>query len=111
MFMCKMFTADVGLIAISVPCLRIFISGRFLNGIQFAGQSIFQAVGDGKAAMYVAAFRKVILIIPLAFILPSLFGLGVNGVFWAEAISDMLAALNAGVTFKIRRKKIFNYKI
>ena len=57
---------------------------------QFAGQSTFVALGKSKQAVFFSLFRKAIIVIPLTIFLPQLFGLGVNGVFLAEPISNFI---------------------
>ena len=56
--------------------------------------------------MFLALLRKVILLIPLAIILPTIGNLGVNGLFIAEPISDVLAVLTTVTMFALNVKKI-----
>jgi Na+-driven multidrug efflux pump len=56
--------------------------------------------------MYNAAVRKLVLIIPLALLLPGLWGLGTDGVFLSECISDVLAAGNTVIVYLLLRKRI-----
>ena len=62
------------------------------------------ALGQAKISLFIAMLRKVILLIPLALILPRFFG--VMGVYYAEPISDIAAALTCGVLFALSFKKI-----
>ena len=61
---------------------------------QFAGQTAFQSLGKAKQAIFFSLFRKAIIVVPLTIILP-LCGLGVEGVFWAEPISNAVGGLAA----------------
>jgi Na+-driven multidrug efflux pump len=61
--------------------------------LHFGGQSTFLALGRSKQAIFFSLFRKVIVVVPLTFILPKLWGLGVDGVFWAEPVSNILSGL------------------
>lgn len=61
--------------------------------LQFAGQSVFVALGKSKNAVFFSIFRKVIIVIPLILILPNLFHLGVHGIFMAEPVSNFVGGL------------------
>lgn len=89
-----------------VPALRLFLFGRVLTGIHFGLQYFFRAVGDGKTAIFNAALRKFVLLIPLALILPKLFGLGIQGVFFAESIADLCVAGSIISVYKMRSRKL-----
>lgn len=88
------FTKEKELIDLASRMLRIYISGVCILGLQFAVQPVFISLNQPKVSIFLAVLRKVILIIPLAFILPRI-GLGAEGVFWAEPISDILSATTA----------------
>ena len=64
---------------------------------QFAGQSVFQALGKAKQAIFFSLFRKAIIVVPLTIGLPYI-GLGVDGVFWAEPISNAIGGLACFLT-------------
>ena len=55
-----------------------------------AGQAAAQSLGRSKQAIFFSLLRKVIIVIPLTLILPRIPGIGVNGVFLAEAISNFI---------------------
>ena len=64
-----------------------------MMSLQFAGQSTFVALGKAKQSVFFSIFRKVIIVIPMIFILPHIGGLGVNGIFMAEPISNFIGGL------------------
>ena len=68
---------------------------------QFSGQSTFVALGKAKHAIFFSIFRKVIIVIPLTILLPSLFGMGVDGVFWAEPISNFVGGAASFITMLV----------
>lgn len=107
----KIFTPDLNVITIGVPSLRIFLVGMILMGIQIGCQTLFIAIGEAKSSMFLALLRKVILLLPLALILPHIGSLGVNGVFLAESISDTLSVTIAVIYLYYRRKTIFNIPV
>lgn len=64
-----------------------------MMSLQFSGQSSFVALGKSKQAIFFSLFRKVIIVIPLTLFLPTCFGLGVDGVFLAEPVSNFIGGL------------------
>ena len=72
--------------------LRIYFFGFLFMGLQFSAQSSFTALGCAKRAVFFSIFRKVILVVPLTLLLP-VHGFGVNGVFMAEPISNVIGGL------------------
>ena len=81
--------------------------GRVLSGVQLGLQETFRAVGYGKTAIFNAAMRKLVLIIPLAYIIPGVFGLRTTGVFLAESIADILAMMVTTTTFVVMKEGIY----
>lgn len=101
-----LFTTDTAIIDLGIWPLRLFLFGMMFMGIQSACQQAFIAFGMAKISIFLALFRKVILLVPLALILPK-FGLGVWGLFLAEPISDTIAAATTATIFKIKSLKMF----
>ncbi len=97
-----MFTKDGELIALTVTSMRIYMAGVFLFGIQVSCQQTFIALGNAKTSVFLALLRKIILLIPLIYILPLFFENKVNAVFLAEPIADIIAALTTGSLFYIQ---------
>ena len=104
-----MFTDDVGVIEIVRQYMPLFLLGMTIFGLQRTCQNTFVALGQAKISLFIALLRKVILLVPLAYVLPLL--MGVSGVYAAEAIADAVAAILCTVIFasvfgKILRKNI-----
>lgn len=93
------------LIEITSWSIKIFFGGIFLFGAQMACQQTFLALGQAKISLILALLRKIILLIPLVFILPTLFDDKLKAVLFAEPIADILAALTTMVCFYIFYKK------
>lgn len=91
------FNRDAELIKVAVPAMNIYFFGFFMMAFQFIGQSTFTALGKSKQAIFFSIFRKVIIVIPLIYILPQI-GFGVNGVFLAEPISNFVGGIACFVT-------------
>lgn len=88
-FFIRIFNQDADLIKAGVPAMQIYYFGFFMMSLQFAGQAVFVALGKSKRAVFFSIFRKVIIVIPLIFLLPRL-GLGTDGIFMAEPISNFV---------------------
>lgn len=94
------FTSDEALIAIVCEYMPIFLIGMTIFGLQRVCQNTFVALGDAKVSLFIALLRKVILLIPLALILPRF--MGVTGIYAAEAIADGTAAILCTLIFLFR---------
>ncbi len=89
-FFIGLFSSEEALREAAVPSMHIYFFGFFMMSLQMAGQSAAVALGRSKQAVFFSLFRKVIIVVPLTLLLPHLFGLGVNGVFLAEPISNFI---------------------
>ena len=85
--------------------MPIFFGGIWAFGAQMACQSAFMALGQAKTSLFLALLRKVILLVPLALLLPRLMG-GVMGIYIAEPIADVLASATTLTLFLRQRKKL-----
>ena len=101
-----MFTSDAELSSYTAWALRIYMAGIFSIGFQVSCQQSFMALGQAKVSLLLACLRKIILLIPLIFILPCFLSDKVFAVFLAEPISDILAALVTTITFITQFDKI-----
>ena len=86
-----LFTTDGELIGKTVECARIYFGAFPFMALQQTGQTTFVALNRPKQALIFSMLRKVVLVAPLTLLLPGA-GLGVNGVFWAELISQVTGA-------------------
>ena len=100
------FTQDTALVEYTAWAIRIYMAGIFAMGFQMSCQQSFIALGQAKVSLFLACLRKLILLIPLIFILPNFFENKVFGVFLAEPVSDILAATVTVITFFWQFKKI-----
>ena len=93
-----MFNGGEELMKIGVPSMRIYFFGFCFMSLQFAGQSVFTGLGKAKHAIFFSLLRKAVIVIPLTLLLPHVAGLGVNGVFLAEPISNFIGGTACFVT-------------
>ena len=101
-----MFNDKPELVEIAVWTLRVYAAGMFMLGIQNSCQQTFVALGQAKISLFLALLRKIILLIPLIFILPHFIANKVLAVFLAEPAADILAALTTGSLFFWRFPKL-----
>ena len=101
----RVFTTDPQMIAAGPQALHVYFFGFFFMSFQFAGQTVFQALGFARYAVFFALLRKAIIVVPLTLLLPRM-GFGVMGVVLAEPISNFLGGLACFTTmyFKVYKK-------
>lgn len=106
-FFVRLFNSDPALLEVTVWAMRIFMAGSFAMGAQFAIQQTFLAVGQARISIFIALLRKVILLIPLAILLPHVMENQVLGVFIAEPIADLTSATTASCLFAWMSRRLF----
>ena len=100
-FFLHLFSSETELIQDGVPAMRIYFFGIFMMALQFAGQSVFVALGKSRQAVFFSLFRKVVIVIPLTLWLPAIYGLGTDGVFLAEPVSNFIGGTACFVTMML----------
>lgn len=111
------FTGDKVLVDYAADAIRIYMAGVFAMGAQMSCQQAFVALGQAKVSLFMACLRKIILLIPLIFILPIFFTDKAMAVFLAEPIADIVAAAVTTTMFfrffkkmdRIPEKKLYSY--
>lgn len=97
-FFIRIFNNEPELIEACIPAIKLYFFGFFMMALQFAGQNVFVSLGKAKHAVFFSLLRKAVIVIPLTLILPRVGGLGVNGVFLAEPISNFIGGLACFIT-------------
>ena len=97
----SLFSSDMVLVETGVRSMQIYFFGFFLMSFQFAGQSTFVALGKSKQAIFFSLLRKAVIVFPLTLLLPRVAGLGVDGVFLAEPISNLLGGVACFTTMML----------
>lgn len=87
------FNSEADLIAAGVPAFRLYFAAFFMMAFQMAGQTTFLSLARSRQAVFFSLLRKAFIVAPLTLVLP-LFGLGVDGVFLAEPISNIVGGLS-----------------
>lgn len=101
----RMFTEDAQLIALVKKVMPLFMAGMWAFGAQMACQTTFMGLGQAKISLFLALLRKVILLIPLALVLPKVTQ-NVMGIYAAEPIADIVAAGVTLTAFILSSKKL-----
>ena len=107
-FFAGLFTDNAELIALTAKVMPVFCAGMWIFGIQTGCQNTFIGLGQARISLFFALLRKVVLLIPLALVLPHVGTLGVWGVYLSEPIADVLSAACIGVTFLRTYPKILS---
>lgn len=93
------FTSDAQLAGYTKWAIHIYMAATLIFGIQIACQQTFIALGNAKVSVFLALLRKVILLIPLIYILPNFFADKTMAVFLAEPVADVIAVTTTAVLF------------
>ncbi|OUP01617.1 MATE family efflux transporter [Sellimonas sp.] len=99
------FTSDADLSAYTEWAMRIYMAMSLIFGIQVACQQTFIALGNAKTSLFLAVLRKIILLIPLIFVLPLFFTDKAMAVFLAEPVADTLAVATTATMFFVQFRK------
>lgn len=94
----RLFNSDPALLDAGIPALRLYFFGFFMMSLQFSGQCVFTGLGKAKFAVFFSLLRKAFIVIPLTLILPHVAGLGINGIFLAEPISNFIGGAACFIT-------------
>ena len=100
------FTNDLQLAEFARWAMRIYMAAVVLMGAQIACQQTFIAFGNSKISAFLAMFRKIIVLIPLIYILPVFLEDNVQAVFLAEPIADVIAVATTLILFRKNLKKV-----
>lgn len=95
----SVFTGDMALITYTEKSMRIYLAMLLIYGVQVACQYSFVALDQAKKAIFLTIWRKIILLIPLIFILPQILSGSAMGVFLAEPIADTIAVCTTAPMF------------
>lgn len=100
------FTDDADLISYSAKSMRVYLSMLLIYGIQVACQYSFVALDQAPKAIFLTVWRKIILLIPLIFILPLIFTDAVMGVYLSEPVADTIAVCTTAPMFYFYYRKL-----
>ncbi len=102
-----LFSSSPEIIEEGSKSMFIYFFGFFMMAFQFCGQTTFTGLNFAKQAVFFSLFRKIVIVVPLTLILPHLFGLGADGVFLAEPLSNFIGGLACYCTMLYSVNKLF----
>ena len=85
----------------AIPALYLYFFAFIFQSLQYTGQTTFKALGKKKQAIFFSLFRKVVIVVPLTYILPYVFGMGTDGVFAAEPVSNVVGGMACFITMLV----------
>ena len=89
-FLISIFSSDPTLQADTIPAMKLYFSTFGFMLLQYVGQTVFKSLNKRRHAMFFSLLRKVIIVVPLTYLLPYAFGMGTDGVFAAEPVSNVI---------------------
>ena len=107
----RLFANEPQLIELSNQMLRVYIFGFIIMGANSTYQQTYTSLGFGKRSFFFAFYRKIILLIPLIYILPNFISNGVFAVMLAEPLSDLITTITNTFAFKQFMHKYLNKKL
>lgn len=99
-----MFSASDAVMALVKKYTPFFMMGTIFFFAQMTLQNVFVALNQAKISISLACLRKVVLLIPLCFLLP--LAMGADGVFFSEGIADIIAGIVTATTFFLLTPRI-----
>ena len=95
-----LFSTDEALIDFTAKALRVYMAVGVLFGVQLACQQTFIALGNAKSSLFLAVLRKIVLLIPLIYLLPAVLPMDKTmAVYLAEPVADFLAVTTTALLF------------
>ena len=97
-FFVRLFNSDPELLRVGVYGIRHYYAMFFFMTFQMVGQNVFNALGLAKKAVFFSLLRKFFILLPLILLMPAITGLGADGIFWAEPVSQFLGGSACYIT-------------
>ena len=97
----RIFSDDTALQQLALRPLHLYFFAFVFQALQYSGQTVFKALNKKRQAIFFSLFRKVIMVVPLTYLLPIAFGMGTDGVFIAEPVSNVIGGLACFITMTV----------
>ena len=102
----SIFTNELSVLEKAPAAIRWVSVATPIVGVQLIGAAYYQAIGKALPALLLSLTRQGFFFIPLVYILPSF--LGINGVWLAFPIAELLAAIVTGCFLAYELRKYLN---
>lgn len=97
----QVFSSDSKLISDSVVALKQYFAAFIFMDLQYIGQTIFKSLNKKKQAIFFSLLRKVIIVVPLTYLMPYALHMGTQGVFLAEPVSNVIGGSLCFITMLV----------
>lgn len=97
----QVFSSDSKLISDSVVALKQYFAAFIFMDLQYIGQTIFKSLNKKKKAIFFSLLRKVIIVVPLTYLMPYALHMGTQGVFLAEPVSNVIGGSLCFITMLV----------
>ena len=97
---------DADLFSMTQNGFRIYCIAYLINGFNIYGSSFFTALNNGLISAAISFLRTLVFQLAAVLLLPLL--LGINGIWSAVAVAELLT-LGLTVTFFVRKRKKYHY--
>lgn len=97
----QVFSSDSKLISNSVVALKQYFAAFIFMDLQYIGQTIFKSLNKKKQAIFFSLLRKVIIVVPLTYLMPYALHMGTQGVFLAEPVSNVIGGSLCFITMLV----------
>ena len=101
----RIFTNDREILAPCTRALHLYFYAFVFQTLQYSGQTVFKALNKRRQAIFFSLLRKAVLVVPLTYLLPYAFGLGTDGVFLAEPVSNVIGGTACFVTMVLTMRR------
>lgn len=100
-FLLSIFTNNQEMLDVGQEAIKIYFMGFCFMAFQFCGQCTFVALGRSRQAVFFSLLRKAFIVAPLIILLPRT-GLGADGVFLSEPISNVIGGSACFITMYLQ---------
>lgn len=94
----SLFTSDPDLTKDAIPAMELYFAAFVFMVFQYTGQTMLKSLNKKKLAIFFSLLRKAFIVVPLTFLLPYAFGMGTDGVFLAEPVSNVIGGSACFIT-------------
>ena len=86
----RIFSSDKMLLKDAIPALKQYFAAFIFMDLQYMGQTVFKSLNKKKQAIFFSILRKVVIVVPLTYLMPYALHMGTDGVFLAEPVSNVI---------------------
>lgn len=103
-FLIRIFIGDPATIALGTDFLRIRALATIMMFLSFIYVHYFQALGQGKTALFLVVMRWLMINIPMLFLMDRIFGM--YGLAWSQLVSDVIVAFLSWMIYRVAMRRI-----